>query len=416
MISTEITRIQGAKSDIATAIENKGVTVPSGTKIDGMAALIDQIDNVKWGEAPDNDVIFIDYDGTILYSYSKAEFANLTALPANPTRAGLIADGWNWTLADAKSYVAANDELVIGQNYHPTDGKTHVWIRLSEDYHTPYIGLGVNGTVTIEWGDGVSANSTLTGTSVSTAKYAQAPYTKGGDYEIKISLTSGSSYRIFGTSDKGSILCTANNADYADNYQYLYSVIRIWMGNNCSVGTASFYHLANLESLCIPGTSKTPAAHCFRNTNKLRAIVLPSGSSSSSTYNFQYCYAQYISLPKSWTGQSNYQYRYCYFLRRFNLTPSMTTIAGSYWAGDMGRSMNKLIIPATVTSLTATNMLNGAGIKKLIFKGATPPSAAATTFNGLPTTCIISVPTGKLSTYTGADNYPDSSTYTYIQE
>ena len=30
-------------SDIATAITNKGVTVPSGTKLDGMAALIDSI-------------------------------------------------------------------------------------------------------------------------------------------------------------------------------------------------------------------------------------------------------------------------------------------------------------------------------------------------------------------------------------
>lgn len=42
-VETEITRISGAKSDIATAITNKGVTVPSGTKLDGMAALIDSI-------------------------------------------------------------------------------------------------------------------------------------------------------------------------------------------------------------------------------------------------------------------------------------------------------------------------------------------------------------------------------------
>ena len=39
-IASEITRIQGAKSDIADAIEAKGVTVPSATKIDGYAALV----------------------------------------------------------------------------------------------------------------------------------------------------------------------------------------------------------------------------------------------------------------------------------------------------------------------------------------------------------------------------------------
>ena len=42
-IQSEINRIAGAKSDIADAIEGQGVTVPSGTKLDGMANLIGQI-------------------------------------------------------------------------------------------------------------------------------------------------------------------------------------------------------------------------------------------------------------------------------------------------------------------------------------------------------------------------------------
>ena len=42
-ISLEITRISNAKTAIAESIANKGVTVPSGTKIDGMATLIDSI-------------------------------------------------------------------------------------------------------------------------------------------------------------------------------------------------------------------------------------------------------------------------------------------------------------------------------------------------------------------------------------
>ena len=43
-IQTEITRIESAKTAIATAIEGKGVTVPDGTLLDGMAALIDSIE------------------------------------------------------------------------------------------------------------------------------------------------------------------------------------------------------------------------------------------------------------------------------------------------------------------------------------------------------------------------------------
>lgn len=42
-IQSEITRITGAKSDIADAIEAKGVTVPAATKLDGYAALVSLI-------------------------------------------------------------------------------------------------------------------------------------------------------------------------------------------------------------------------------------------------------------------------------------------------------------------------------------------------------------------------------------
>ena len=43
-VQTEITRIESAKTAIATAIEGKGVTVPEGTKLDGLAALIEGIE------------------------------------------------------------------------------------------------------------------------------------------------------------------------------------------------------------------------------------------------------------------------------------------------------------------------------------------------------------------------------------
>ena len=42
-IQTELTRITNAKAAIKTAIEGKGVTVPDGTLLDGMASLIESI-------------------------------------------------------------------------------------------------------------------------------------------------------------------------------------------------------------------------------------------------------------------------------------------------------------------------------------------------------------------------------------
>ena len=43
-IQSEITRLANAKTAIATAIEGKGVTVPEGTKLDGLAALVESIE------------------------------------------------------------------------------------------------------------------------------------------------------------------------------------------------------------------------------------------------------------------------------------------------------------------------------------------------------------------------------------
>lgn len=43
-VQSEITRLANAKTALATAIEGKGVTVPEGTKLDGMAALVEAIE------------------------------------------------------------------------------------------------------------------------------------------------------------------------------------------------------------------------------------------------------------------------------------------------------------------------------------------------------------------------------------
>ena len=46
-ISSEITRITNARDYSLTSVGNKGVTVPSGSTIDDLSGLIDQIDAIK---------------------------------------------------------------------------------------------------------------------------------------------------------------------------------------------------------------------------------------------------------------------------------------------------------------------------------------------------------------------------------
>ena len=61
-VQSEITRLQNAKAAIKTAIEGKGVTVPDGTLLDGMAALIESI------EAGGGGIVYT--SGTLVFSSS----------------------------------------------------------------------------------------------------------------------------------------------------------------------------------------------------------------------------------------------------------------------------------------------------------------------------------------------------------
>jgi hypothetical protein len=62
-VANEILRLQQAKSDLATSIENKGVTVPAATTLDGYAALVDQIQ--QGGTLPyDAEIDYLECTGT----------------------------------------------------------------------------------------------------------------------------------------------------------------------------------------------------------------------------------------------------------------------------------------------------------------------------------------------------------------
>lgn len=136
----------------------------------------------------DEDVLFIDYDGTELYGYSKAEFLALTEMPPNPTHAGLTAQGWNWTLADAKEYVTACNMLVIGQHYVTSDGKTRVYLDVSITLHSIFkFSQTVSNGVTVNWGDG-SAEETVSGTGSQTVQHNYSNY---GQYVVTFNVTSG---------------------------------------------------------------------------------------------------------------------------------------------------------------------------------------------------------------------------------
>lgn len=62
-VFSEIERLEGAKNALAASIEGKGVAVPEGTKIDGMAALVEQIQGGGGADFYIDDASYLFYKG-----------------------------------------------------------------------------------------------------------------------------------------------------------------------------------------------------------------------------------------------------------------------------------------------------------------------------------------------------------------
>ena len=306
-----------AKADIKTSIEAKGVTVPPSALIDAYSGYVDQI---SAGD-PRKDVNFYDYDGTLLYAYTKAEFLELSALPANPSHSGLTAQGWNWTLADAKTYVTANGKLEIGQLYITDDGKTRLYITLDNDTLNPTLTWyqSLNNGVTINWGDG-SAEETVTGSTVSLSH----TYASAGDYIITFNCTSGS-WRMGGGNQYNNQILTNPTAQ---NYNYILK--KVEFGNSVTIVNGySFYLFTGLETVTFTSEITRIGTSSFGGNTNLKAIICNATTIDSST--FQGCASlKVVSLPQNVSSVGTSVFSYCSSLERVswpsgvNLVPNST--------------------------------------------------------------------------------------------
>ena len=106
--------------------------------------------NVPSGSA-DGGVSFIDYDGTVVETWSLSDLASKTKLPTPPVHDRLVFQRWNWTLDDIKS---ANAEMAVGALYTTASGLTEFHIRV-----TKATGLAItcNMVGNKNWGDGTES-------------------------------------------------------------------------------------------------------------------------------------------------------------------------------------------------------------------------------------------------------------------
>lgn len=335
-------------TDVADAIrEKKGTTDPINPQ--DFSAEIASISSGAEAK-PLNDVNFFDYDGTILHSFTAAEFLALSAMPALPTQEGLICQEWNWTYEAAREYVEEFGLCDIGATYITDDGKTRIYIHIEEEGRRNAIFQLTQSTsngVVIDWGDG-SATETYASTSFA----ATHEYANGGDYCV--SLSPKSTYTLnFGTSLYG----IGGNKGYAQSM-----ITRIHIGQNMTA-LKGLSKCSKLETISIPTNVATIYSSAFSSCCSLQHIVIPSSITNIDKNIFNGCTLKYISLPHSISSIGEYAFDGCYRLSRCVL-PNAVSVIGRY-AFQNTYSLKNMYFPKSVSQIRE-NAFRGSGISTIL--------------------------------------------------
>ena len=343
-----------------TIIEN-GVYDAADDSADGYSSVTVEVPIPDPPEPPYvNKVQFIDYDGTILHTYTPENFLALTELPALPSHEGLTCQGWNWTLADAKEYVRNNENVDIGASYITDDGATRYYLTLTEDRKDPVLTLYLkaNTTLDIDWGDG-SSHSTFSTTSAGFINERHT-YASGGDYVISISVVSGSYILQTKASNYSTIISNDKSGVQSSNAAYLAAVRKIEIGDNVELYSYAFHQYVNLETITIPyGIEAKLFRNIFQNCYKLKYVILPSDvTSETSGYSsaFHYCYGlKNVSFPNNAPIPTmSYLFQECSSLERICL-PIIDDSSSTY--GQYGFSgcskLKHVVIPYGTTKITS---------------------------------------------------------------
>ena len=375
----------GMKS-VADAIRAKAGTTDLLAWPDGFKSAVEGIQTGGGGGTTSDvamkDVNFYDYDGTLVASYTLAEAQALTAFPNGPTHDGLTFQGWNWSLEKIHSLTRP---MNVGAMYITDDGATRLHIRIAAVGRMTvplYIGQTVANGVSIDWGDGSTAE-TLAGTG---NVHSTHTYAEPGDYVISLMPQDGctlsfgnrsSSYCVMGSTDNNGIV-------------YCNMLQEIYIGDGVtSIGSYAFAYCYSLASITIPNGVTSIGDSVFSSCYSLASITIPNGVTSIDSSVFFSCYSlASITIPNGVTSIGSSVFSSCY-------------------------SLASITIPNGVTSIGISVFLRCYGMRYYDFSACTSVPALSNTnaFRNIPSDCQMLIPVALYDEWSTATNWVQYASY-----
>ena len=380
------------------------------------------------GQPPVEDnpaVIFADYDGTVIDTWTWDNKGSKTKLPIVPTHKGLVFEGWNWTLEDIKNDTTGQ-VITVGPYYHTESGLTEIDVEVNET-NGMELQLSVEATnyTSLDWGDG---------TSIENIDYPSHIYEAPGKYTIKISGYSGQnvlyhcnsyynttyevkSYIIkairynSGVNNKG---CKGKGLKYITIPKTMIQItafenlgcIQLTVPENAR-SNSSVFTGKNLKYIAMPknyfDSSGQPGKiwnGAFNGCSSLQSIYIPENITSIGNSAFSDCFSlQSIYIPENITSISQNAFRECSSLQSINIPNGITSIGDGAFSGCS--SLQSIYIPENVTSIGNSAFNECSSLQSInIPNGITSISNNA--FNGCTSLQSINIPNSITSIIDGA--------------
>jgi hypothetical protein len=375
-------------------------------------------------------VRFYDIDGTVL----KEQFVNEgndASPPETPNidPTYLVFAEWN------QDFTNVDRDLEVGAMYDTIDGKTYIFIRLTDTTGLqPTLDLNktTGDTLTVDWGDSTTDTTSTNGnqTVQKTAAYAAI-----GDYVISIDCAGNYRNRA--------------NVSLFDSDPYRSSVLKIYMGStmttflncfnnmnsmsviSCGKSVSSISNFSNFSLLHV-NIPRNNTSVTVIGSRKMKRISYPS---TVTTIIFQNCISlQYIDFknittlgtsslrdmsisqdilfPTGITAGSNNLFQNTRSIPFISLVGS-TLIS---IANDMFRAIGStnIELPSSVTSIGTNAFWGNTQMLEYTFNSTTPPTLAnINAFTDINAACKIYVPDASVATYKAATNWVTYANYIY---
>jgi hypothetical protein len=288
------------------------------------------------------------------------------------------------------------------------DGNTHIWITLTEGRTSPPgLCVGVEGTVTVDWGDGTTPD-TLTGTDIYTEMYTpNHNYENPGDYVITLTIdgfikTTGAIFE-----HSGALLDDLNHV-------YRNAVKKVEIGNGVLyIGNSAFEECYSLAHVTISGDVAVIGDRAFRDCYSLTSVTIPRSVEYIYDSAFANCYSLASATIQNGLCDDKYMsiFNNCRALTSVTLPDDAPLIPQGMFSGCY--SLASVAIPGSVGLIGYHAFYNCYGVRYYDFTNhtAVPTLDPDNTFYGIASDCEIRVPAELYNDWIAARNWKTYANY-----